>query len=167
MSTPPPPSLTDGPERLDRLDRQLLVLIQDDASLTTEQLARQVPLSPSAIQRRLKRLREDGVIERQVAVLDPTRIGPSTLFVASLQVESERPELMDALRRWLSAEPAVQQAFYVTGEADFVVLVVAPDARAYQALMDRLVRQHPNVRRFTTNVALDVVKRGLAVPVLA
>jgi DNA-binding Lrp family transcriptional regulator len=150
---------------LDRFDRQLLTLVQQDAALTAEQLAGEVSLSPSAIQRRLRRLREQGVIQRQIAVLDAARIGRPTTFIAGLQVESERPELMARLRAWLEAEAAVQQAFYVTGEADFVLVVAAPDAAGYEALMARLLAANPNVRRYTTQVAMGVLKRGLALPV--
>jgi DNA-binding Lrp family transcriptional regulator len=150
---------------LDRFDRQLLTLVQQDAAQTAEQLAERVSLSPSAIQRRLKRLREQGVIQRQIALLDAAHLGRPTTFIAGLQVDSERPEPMAALRAWLEAEAAVQQAFYVTGEADFVLVVTAPDAASYEALMARLLAAHPDVRRYTTQVVMGVLKRGLALPV--
>ena len=150
---------------LDRFDRQLLNLVQEDAGQTTERLAEQVPLSPSAIQRRLRRLREKGVIARDVAVVDAKKVGNPTFFVVSLHVERERPELLAQLRAWLAAQAHVQQAFYVTGETDFVLIVTAPDTETYDSLMYRLMSENPNVRRFTTNVALGVLKRGLMVPV--
>lgn len=151
--------------KLDRFDRQLLNLVQHDAGQTAERLAEQVALSPSAIQRRLRRLREAGVIVREAAVLDPRLVGKPTFFVVSLQVEREHPELLAQLRRWLSAQDQVQQAFYVTGEADFVLVVTAPDTEDFDALMIRMVGDNPNIRRFTTNVALSLVKRGLGIPV--
>ncbi|RNF86262.1 Lrp/AsnC family transcriptional regulator [Montanilutibacter psychrotolerans] len=150
---------------LDRFDRQLLNLVQEDAGQTAERLAEQVALSPSAIQRRLRRLHEQGVIEREVAVVDPKAVGRPTLFIVALQVERERPDLMSQLRRWLSAQEHVQQAFYVTGEADFILVVTAPDAESYDALMGRLMSENANVKRFTTNVAMSVVKRGLSIPI--
>jgi len=150
---------------LDNFDRQLLNLVQEDASLTAEQLSESVALSVSAIQRRLKRLRVAGVILRHTAILDPKRIGGATFFVVALQVERERPELLTELRRWLSEEPQVQQAFYVTGEADFILVVTAADTETYDALMTRMVAENPNIRRFTTNVALGLVKRGSSIPV--
>lgn len=150
---------------LDRFDRQLLNLVQEDAGQTAEQLAEQVFLSPSAVQRRLRRLREQGVIVRDAAVVDPKKVGRPTFFVVSLQVERERPELLAQLRQWLAAQEHVQQAFYVTGEADFVLIITAPDTETYDALMARLVGDNPNVKRFTTNVALGVVKRGLTIPI--
>ena len=150
---------------LDRFDRQLLNAVQADSGTTSEKLAETIALSQSAIQRRLRRLREIGVIERETAVLDPRKIGSPTFFVVALQIERERPELLAQLRRWFAAEAQVQQAYYVTGEADFVLIVTAPDTEAYDALMTRLVRENANVKRFTTNVALGVVKRGLTIPV--
>lgn len=105
------------------------------------------------------------MIVREAAVLDPRLVGKPTFFVVSLQVERERPELLAQLRRWLSAQDQVQQAFYVTGEADFVLVVTAPDTEDFDALMARMVGDNPNIRRFTTNVALSLVKRGLGIPV--
>lgn len=150
---------------LDRFDRQLLNAVQADAAATSEKLAEIVALSPSAIQRRLRRLRDLGVIVRETAILDARLVGGPTFFVVALEVERERPELLAQLRRWIAVEEQVQQAFYVTGEADFVLIVTAPNTEAYDLLMTRLVSENTNVRRFTTNVALGVVKRGLTIPV--
>lgn len=150
---------------MDRFDRQLLNLVQEDSSRTAEELGAHVALSPSAIQRRLKRLKDIGVIVREAAIVDPRKVGRPTFFVVSLQVERERPELLARLRAWLSAEPAVQQAFYVTGEADFILVVTAPETESFDALMARLVAENGNVRRFTTSVALGLVKRALTIPV--
>jgi Lrp/AsnC family leucine-responsive transcriptional regulator len=150
---------------LDQFDRQLLTLVQDDAEQTAERLAEQVPLSPSAIQRRLRRMREEGVIVRYAAVVDSVKVGRPTFFVVSVQVERERPELLAQLRTWLAAQKHVQQAFYVTGESDFVLIVTAPDTETYDALMTHMVRENPNVKRFTTNVVLSVVKTGLTIPI--
>jgi DNA-binding Lrp family transcriptional regulator len=151
--------------KLDRFDRQLLNLVQDDAGQTSEQLAQQVALSPSAVQRRLRKLKDAGVIVRHTAILEPRRVGRPTFFIVSLEIERDRPELLAQLRTWLAAQEHVQQAFYVTGEADFILVVTAPDTETYDALMARLAMENPNVRKFTTNVALGVVKRGLTIPV--
>lgn len=150
---------------LDRFDRRLLTLVQQDAARTAEALAEQVGLSASAVQRRLKRLRETGVILGEIAVVDPLKMGKPNFFLAALEIERERPELIARLRQWMATEEQIQQVYYVTGTADFVLVVVAPDVGAYDALMCRLMADNPNVRRFTTNVALGVGKRGLFVPV--
>lgn len=152
---------------LDRVDRLLLTLVQEDSSRTAEQLASQLAISPSAVQRRLRRLREDELIVREVAVVDPKKIGGPTFFIVSLQVERDRPESLTQLRAWFAQEQSIQQAYYVTGEADFILIVTAPDTESFDALMSRLMKENANVRKFSTNVTLGIVKRGLAIPVPA
>jgi Lrp/AsnC family leucine-responsive transcriptional regulator len=151
--------------KLDRLDRAILEALQIDSSLTNDRLAQSVGLSPSAIHRRIQRLSATGVIERRIAVVDPAKVGSGGLFVVGIEVERERPELVQPLRTWLRAEAAVQQAYYVTGTSDYVLLVTAPDIDRFDQLMSRMMLENPNVRRFTTNVVMTAVKRGLYVPV--
>ncbi|MET0311798.1 MAG: Lrp/AsnC family transcriptional regulator, partial [Burkholderiaceae bacterium] len=115
----------------DDYDRQLLALVQEDAAAPAEALARQVPLSPSAIQRRLKRLREKGFIERHAAVLDPDRVGGLTFFMAFLHVAHEHAPAANGLKEWIGRRREVQQAWYVTGDDDFVLLVCASGVQAY------------------------------------
>ena len=157
--------LPDMAYTLDRFDRKLLALVQRDADVGAEALGKEVSLSGSAVLRRLKRLKAEGVIQANVALVDPVRIGRPTVFIVALEVERERPELMSRLRQWLSSEDQVQQVFYVTGSADFILVITARDVDSYDALMGRLMTDNPNIRRFTTNVALGVSKRGLFVPV--
>ena len=107
------------------------------------------------------------MIERDISVVDPRKVGRPTFFIVALEVERERPELLIELKQWLNAEEHIQQVFYVTGEADFILVVTAPDIESYDALMSRLVSRNPNVRRFTTNIALGVVKRGLKIAIPA
>ena len=150
---------------LDNFDRLLLNLVQEDAGRTAESMAAEIALSPSAIQRRLRRMREQGVIERDIAVVDPRKLDSTTSFIVSVQVERESPVLLSQLRTWLSRQAHVQQVFYVTGEADFVMIVTATDTESYDAFMTGMVSENPNVKRFTTSVVLGLVKRGLTVPV--
>lgn len=149
---------------LDDFDRKLLSLMQEDAGQTADRLSESVGLSPSAIQRRL---REMGVIERDVSIVAPQMIGRPTFFVTALSVKQERPEMQLQLRRSLAQHPQIQQVYYVTGEADFVLIVTARDAASYNTLMQRLMAENPNILRFTTNVVLDTVKRGLSIPIPA
>jgi DNA-binding Lrp family transcriptional regulator len=153
------------PVQLDTYDRRLLALLQEDAGRTAEELASRVPLSVSAIQRRIKRLREERVIQRDVAVVDGDAVGGITTFFATLRLGREHPGVQQRLREWLCARPEVQQAYYVTGESDVMLVVCAPDVPAYEAVMRELMASHPEVVRYTTSVVLSPLKRGLAVPV--
>ena len=150
---------------LDKIDRALLAQLQEDGSLTSDKLSERVGLSPSAVHRRVRRLEQAGVIERRIAMVDPEAAGRSSLFLVGIEVERERRDLVDKLRKWFRSEPAVQQAYYVTGSSDYVLVVTAPDIAAFDQLMSDMMAANPNVRRFTTNVVMSSIKRGLYVPV--
>lgn len=151
---------------LDSFDRRILDIVQRDGELTADALGARVGLSPSAALRRLRRLKAEGIITATVAVVDPAAVDKPTFFVVALEIERERPELLAQLRRWFADEDQVQQVYYVTGSADFVLIITAPDVDSYDALMGRMIADNANVRRFTTNVVLGIGKRGLFVPIL-
>jgi Lrp/AsnC family transcriptional regulator, leucine-responsive regulatory protein len=150
---------------LDNFDRKLLHFVQHDATLTSEVLAERVGLSASAVQRRLKRLQEDGFIAANVAVLNPALVGNPNFFIVALEVEREQPELLYKLRLWLAGKAQIQQIYYVTGSADFVLVLSANNMNAYDELMQALMKENPNVRRFSTNVVLGIHKQSLFLPV--
>jgi Lrp/AsnC family transcriptional regulator, leucine-responsive regulatory protein len=151
---------------LDKIDRRILGVLQKDARRPAELIGADVGLSASAVQRRIARMREEGVILAEVAVVDPKRAGrPLTMIVdVDVEVERERPELLASLKQWIAAEPCIQEAWYVTGAGDYVLIVVARDVDDFEALMQRLVADNANVRRFQTRVALSTLKRGMSVP---
>lgn len=149
---------------LDKIDRRILNLLQKDARRPAELIGADVGLSASAVQRRIVRMREEGIILAEVAVLDPKRVGRALTMIVDVEVERERPELLASLKQWIVTEPCIQEAWYVTGEGDYVLIVLARDVEDFEALMQRLVAENANVRRFQTRVALSTLKRGMTVP---
>lgn len=149
---------------LDKIDRRILNLLQKDARRPAEFIGADVGLSASAVQRRIVRMREEGIILAEVAVLDPKRVGRALTMIVDVEVERERPELVASLKQWIVTEPCIQEAWYVTGEGDYVLIVLARDVEDFEALMQRLVAENANVRRFQTRVALSTLKRGMSVP---
>ncbi|MFW5970411.1 MAG: Lrp/AsnC family transcriptional regulator [Halofilum sp. (in: g-proteobacteria)] len=149
---------------LDTKDRQLLDLLQQDARQSLEALAGEVGLSAPAVQRRIKRLRAEGVIEREVAVVNPVAVGLPMTFIVIVELERESADQIDVFRRKVIAEPQVQQGYYVTGEGDFVIIAVARDMDDFEALTRKLFFDDPNVRRFRTSVAMGKGFRSLNVP---
>jgi DNA-binding Lrp family transcriptional regulator len=150
---------------LDAFDRAILRHLQRDNTTPQRVIGEAVNLSAPSVQRRIRRMEEAGVIRANVAVVDPVRVGQSITIFVEVEVESERAELIDAAKRSFEASPHVQQCYYVTGEADFVLVVVVPSMSDYEALTRQLFFDNPNVRRFRTFVAMDRVKVGLEVPV--
>lgn len=152
------------PRKLDSFDRQILDRIQRDASTATEALADAVHLSVSAVQRRIQRMRKAGTIRKYVALLDPAAVGRPLKFIATLEIEREHKELLQALQRWIRAEDAIQQAFYVTGDVDIILVITACDMEEYDLLTQKLLEENRNVRRMTTHVTLQEYKSTMFVP---
>ncbi|MFB9903508.1 Lrp/AsnC family transcriptional regulator [Allokutzneria oryzae] len=151
--------------KLDDVDRAILALLQQDSRTIAEDIGTRVGLSAAAVQRRIKRLRENGTISREVAVLDPRALGQDMTFVLLVELERERAHLLDSLRQQFLAEEHVQQCYCVTGQFDFVLVVSARDMAEFDAVTRRILFDNPTVRRFTTNVVMDRVKVGLTVPI--
>ncbi|MBM7129105.1 Lrp/AsnC family transcriptional regulator [Dyella mobilis] len=149
---------------LDKLDRRILSVIQKDARRAAELIGADIGLSASAVQRRMARMRDEGVITAEVAVIDPKRAGHPLTMIVDVEVERERPELLASLKQWIAMEARIQEAWYVTGAGDYVLVVVARDVEDFEALMQRLVSDNANVRRFQTRVALSTLKRGMLIP---
>lgn len=148
---------------LDEQDKLLLSKIQEDATLSLDVLADACNLSVATVQRRLKRLRDNDVIQREIAVLNQDALDMSMTFVVMVEMEHERLDQLDAFRRAARAEPQVQQCYYVTGEADFALICTARNMSDFEKLTHRLLYENNNVRRFRTSVVMDRTKVGLSV----
>ncbi|WP_206314435.1 AsnC family transcriptional regulator [Streptomyces coryli] len=152
---------------LDEIDHLLLGLVQVDAARPLHELGDAVGLSPSAVQRRLLRLRTAGVIRAQVALVDPAAVGAALTAVALVALVDDDADHHAAFRDTMLAEPEVQQCFSIVGQWDYVVVLVTADLAANRALSRRLFADAPAVRRYETLPAYEAVKSGLTVPLPA
>jgi len=137
-------------DALDDIDRRLLDLLQSDASRTNQALAEAAGVSPATALRRVRRLVEAGVIERQVALLAPRLSDQGLTGIAEVSLDRQGAELMQAFEARALAEPAVQQCYRVSPGPDFVLVAWVPDMNAWGALVQRLFTQDANVRNVKT-----------------
>lgn len=158
-------TMTEPNPSLDAFDRAILAILQRDNAVPQRVIGEQVHLSAPAVQRRIRRMEAQGIIRANVAVVDPAALGhPITIFVEVELVSETAPDI-DAAKRAFTAAPEVQQCYYVTGEVDFMLVVLVPSMAAYEGLTRRLFFADPNIRKFRSFVAMDRVKVGLSVPV--
>jgi Lrp/AsnC family leucine-responsive transcriptional regulator len=150
---------------MDNFDRRILEALQANNLTPAERLAETVGLSPSAVQRRVNRLRASGVIAADVSIVDPAVAGRPMTFIVEVSLERESAEAFEAFRRAMRAAPEVQQCYYVTGEGDFVLIITARDMNDYEQLTRRLFIEDSSIRRFRTSVVMRRVKASLAVPI--
>lgn len=137
-------------DSLDPIDLRLLDLMQADASRHNQALAALAHISPPTSLRRIKRLRDLGVIEREVALLQPDRLasltGHGLTALVEVTLERQGAEQMDAFEAHVVGDPAVQQCYRVSPGPDFMLVVYARDMPGYLALAQRLFTAHANVR---------------------
>jgi len=152
---------------MDTFDAKLLNLIQENNRLTTEQLSEAVGLSPTACQRRLKKFRENGTIARDIAIISPQAVGRRMTMIVQVSLEREQPEHLDKFKNSMLETPEVMQCYYVTGSADFILILTAKDMQDYEHFTRRFFLDNSNIRNFVTSVVMDHIKVGLSVPIEA
>ena len=143
---------------LDATDIRLLTLLQADASLSNQDLAAAAHTSPATALRRVRRLHDTGVIDRQVALLNPDRIGRGLSAIVELTLDRQGAEHLDAFEQRIAVDDEVQQLWRVSPGPDFVLVVHCADMAGYQALAQRLFTQDANVRNVKAYFAVKRAK---------
>ncbi|AIL61255.1 Lrp/AsnC family transcriptional regulator [Pseudomonas alkylphenolica] len=150
---------------LDDFDLALLNVLQQDNSLPLRELAERVHLSSASVQRRIQRLKTAGFIQANAAVIDPEKVGQ--VITLMVEVHADRTQSADLeLMKQAFSGPEIQQCYYVTGDADFMLVLTVASMSEFQALAQRLFHDNPNVKWFRTIVVLERVKSTLHVPIV-
>ena len=154
------------PIDLDATDLRILDQLQRDASLTNQALAAVVHTSPATCLRRVKRLVDAGVIERQVALLSPRRLGAGLTAIVEVTLDRQGAEHLQAFETRAVADAEVRQCYRVTPGPDFLLMLQVVDMPAYHALVQRLFTQDANVRNVKAFFSVFRAKfePGLALP---
>ena len=156
----------DATEALDAIDLRLLDLLQADAALSNQALAEAAHVSPATALRRVRRLVDSGVIERQVAIVSPQRVGGLSAVV-ELTLDRQGAEHLAAFEQRAVADAAVQQCYRVSPGPDFVLVLWLPDMPAYHALVQKLLTQDANVRNVKSFFVTHRAKFAPAVRLMA
>ncbi|PZU46450.1 MAG: Lrp/AsnC family transcriptional regulator [Sphingomonas sp.] len=151
-------------EVLTAVDYRILEQIQKDASLSTTDLAEKVGLSQSPCWRRLQRLREEGYIKGQVAILDRKRFGESLYIFATLKVASlSEPQRAEFMRK-IETIPEIQECHTLFGERDIMLKIVAQSLDWYQNFVFKVIMKLPGVQDIQSTVTLSEIKQTTAIP---
>ena len=149
---------------LDKIDRRILVELQNDARIANVALAERVGLSPSPCLRRVKQLEAAGIIRRYSAVIDPARVGLGLSCFISVTLQRNVEQVLEIFEEAILERPEVLECWPITGEADFLLKVVTADLGAYE----RLIRDHllhiPGISSTKTSFLLTPIKNETALP---
>lgn len=150
---------------LDSFDRAILRLLQSDNRMPQREIGTRVNLSAAAVQRRIAAMEESGVIAANVAIIDPHAVQAAITMVVEVHLQNDRTTIVEPMKALFRATPEIQQCYYVTGSAGFILVMIVPDMIRYEALSRRLFADNDVVETFRTLVVLDRVKTGTGIEI--
>lgn len=150
---------------MDTTDRKLLDLLQKNTKTSVQTLANATGISTASVQRRMRTLREAGVIKREVAILDPKSLGLGITAIVSVELERDRLDQIDAFKRKAREDRQVTHFYCIAGEADFILVVMAKDIAGYEAFTHRFFFADKNVRKFRTSIVVSTEKATSEFPI--
>ena len=149
---------------IDRFDRQILQVLQQEGRLSNQDLADRIGLSPSPCLRRVRTLEESGIIQSYRALLNEKALGYTLTALIYIAMDAHTPERFERFEAEIRQMPEVMECYSVSGDADYFLRVVAPDLQAFSELMMKRVLRLPGVAHIKSNIALQKVKQTHVLP---
>ncbi|MGZ8368156.1 MAG: Lrp/AsnC family transcriptional regulator [Rhodoplanes sp.] len=153
-----------GLTRMDAIDRKILVLLQDDASLSVGEIGHRVGLSSTPCWKRIQKLETEGVITKRVALVDPDKIGLGITVFVSIETADHSEEWLDRFAKTVGAMPEVMEFYRMAGDVDYMLRVIASDMHAYDEFYKRLIAAVP-LKNVTSRFAMEKIKSTTALPI--
>lgn len=149
---------------MDAIDRKILAVMQEDASLSVAEIGSRVGLSSTPCWKRIQRLEADGVIQKRVAVVDQTKIGLGITVFVSVETGDHSQEWLDRFAKVVGAMPEVMEFYRMAGDVDYMLRVVATDIAGYDTFYKRLIATVP-LKNVTSRFAMEKIKSTTALPI--
>jgi Lrp/AsnC family transcriptional regulator len=149
---------------MDAIDRKILAVLQEDASLSVAEIGSRVGLSSTPCWKRIQRLEGDGVIQKRVAVVDQAKIGLGITVFVSVETGDHSQEWLERFAKVVGAMPEVMEFYRMAGDVDYMLRVVAPDIAGYDAFYKRLIGTVP-LKNVTSRFAMEKIKSTTALPI--
>jgi Lrp/AsnC family transcriptional regulator len=150
---------------MDRIDRQILNILQADAATSIQEAGERVGLSSNACWRRIKHLEEAGIIRKRVALLDPKRVGRGVTVFVSVRTSNHSEEWLQKFASGVAALPEVMEFYRTSGDVDYLLKVLVGDIGEYDRFYKKLIRIAP-LSDVSSNFAMEQVKYTTEVPLL-
>ena len=145
-------------ELLDKTDRKILNILQTDNQITNLALAEKIGISAPPCFRRVKRLRDEGIILNDVSLVDPFKVGKPLIVFVNITLEKQREDLLTHFERKMSEEPEIMQCYFVSGDTDYLLIIHVKDMNDYNDLARRVFANEPNIKQFRSSFCLNRTK---------
>ena len=151
-------------QRMDAIDRKILAVVQEDASLSVAEIGQRVGLSSTPCWKRLQKLEAEGVITGRVALIDPEKIGLGITVFVSVETGDHSQDWLTKFAALVSAMPEVMEFYRMAGDVDYMLRVVVRDMQSYDAFYKKLIAAIP-LKNVTSRFAMERVKSTTALPI--
>ena len=158
--------LAETGRRLDAIDRKILAVLQQDASLSVAEIGDRVGLSSTPCWKRIQRLEADGVILRRVALVDQNKIGLGLSVFVSVESADHSDAWLKRFAEAVSAMPEVMEFYRMAGDVDYMLRVIIPDMQSYDVFYKKLIHAVP-LKNVTSRFAMEKIKSITALPIPA
>jgi Lrp/AsnC family transcriptional regulator len=148
---------------MDEIDRQLLHILQENATLSIAQMAERVGLSPTPCWKRIQKLEAAGIVTRRVALVDPERVGVGLSVLVSVEAGEHTPEWLQRFSAGVSAMAEIMEVYRMAGDVDYMLRVAVADMAEYDAFYKRLIALAP-MKNVTSRFAMERMKYTTAYP---
>src|SRR6201993_2609380 len=159
-----PPPLAANHRTLDAIDRKILALLQDDASLSVAEIGSRVGLSSTPCWKRIQRLETEGVVQKRGALVDQDKLGLGVTVFVSIETGDHSQEWLARFAETVTAMPEVMEFYRMAGDVDYMLRVVVPDIAGYDAFYKRLIAAVP-LKNVTSRFAMEKIKATTALPI--
>jgi Lrp/AsnC family transcriptional regulator, cysteine-sensing transcriptional activator len=149
---------------MDAIDRKILAVLQEDASLSVAEIGTRVGLSSTPCWKRIQKLEAEGVIQRRVAVVDQNKIGLGITVFVSVETGDHSQDWLDRFAKTVGAMPEVMEFYRMAGDVDYMLRVVVPDIAGYDTFYKRLIATVP-LKNVTSRFAMEKIKSTTALPI--
>jgi Lrp/AsnC family transcriptional regulator len=149
---------------MDAIDRKILAVLQDNASLSVAEIGSRVGLSSTPCWKRIQRLEADGVIQKRVVLVDQDRIGLGISVFVSIETGDHSQDWLDRFAKEVGAMPEVMEFYRMAGDVDYMLRVVVADIAGYDAFYKRLITSVP-LKNVTSRFAMEKIKSTTALPI--
>ncbi len=148
---------------IDRLDRKILSIVQEDATIPVAEIGKRVGLSTTPCWRRIQKLEEDGVIQRRVAILDPKKINAKVCVFVAITTSQHSEEWLRRFAEVIRDFPEVVEFYRMSGQVDYLLRVVVPDIESYDAFYKKLIGKI-DIADVSSSFAMEQIKYTTALP---
>jgi Lrp/AsnC family transcriptional regulator len=149
---------------LDNTDRAILALLQEDGSLSIAELADRLGMTPPPCWRRVRRLKEEGVLQRQVWIVDPPSVGVNLTIFATIRLTTHDALATQQFRDRIATWPEVMECYILLGSIDVLVKLSMRDIKYYEDFFFKKLSQLPGVREINSSVVVSSIKNTTALP---